>query len=135
MKRDDIPGKIDQGQWPYFYLLAAKGNTVAVACAACYNRLKTANYKVANNPAARASVLVELLGHALRHADLFGEGRIVRRAGHQPRLLGRRGRHQSSAEALIVPVPATQVIARDRHAELRSADGADVAARTRADDD
>ena len=37
-------------------LLAAKGNTVAVACAACYNRLKAANYKLAHDPAARKTV-------------------------------------------------------------------------------
>jgi heterodisulfide reductase subunit B len=37
-------------------LLAAKGNTVAVCCAACYGRLKAANYKIANDPKARAAV-------------------------------------------------------------------------------
>lgn len=42
-------------------LLAAKGHTVAVCCAACYGRLKAANYKVANNPEARARV-AEALG-------------------------------------------------------------------------
>jgi len=42
-------------------LLAAKGETVAVACAACYSRLKAANYKVANNPEVRARV-AEVLG-------------------------------------------------------------------------
>ena len=42
-------------------LLAAKGETGAVACAACYSRLKAANYKLARDPAARASV-AEALG-------------------------------------------------------------------------
>jgi heterodisulfide reductase subunit B len=42
-------------------LLAAKGNTVAVCCAACYGRLKAANHKIANDPKARAAV-AEALG-------------------------------------------------------------------------
>src|SRR5512136_3313692 len=37
-------------------LLAASGNTVAVACAACYSRLKTANYHIAGDAAIRAKV-------------------------------------------------------------------------------
>jgi len=42
-------------------LLAAKGETVAVCCAACYGRLKAANYKLANDPQVRAQV-AETLG-------------------------------------------------------------------------
>jgi heterodisulfide reductase subunit B len=37
-------------------LLAARGSTVAVCCAACYSRLKAANYKLENDPQARARV-------------------------------------------------------------------------------
>jgi heterodisulfide reductase subunit B len=37
-------------------LLAASGRTVAVCCAACYSRLKTANHRIANAPEARAQV-------------------------------------------------------------------------------
>jgi heterodisulfide reductase subunit B len=42
-------------------LQAAQGSTMAVACAACYNRLKTANYKLAQDAEARANV-AEALG-------------------------------------------------------------------------
>ena len=35
-------------------LLAAGGQTVAVACAACYSRLKMANHQIAGDPAVRA---------------------------------------------------------------------------------
>jgi heterodisulfide reductase subunit B len=37
-------------------LAAAEGKTVAVACAACYSRLKTANYHIAGDPALRNQV-------------------------------------------------------------------------------
>ncbi len=37
-------------------LSAAGGNTVAVACAACYSRLKTANHHIAGDPGLRARV-------------------------------------------------------------------------------
>ena len=37
-------------------LAAAEGKPVAVGCAACYSRLKTANYEIANNPETRRSV-------------------------------------------------------------------------------
>ncbi|MGD0500567.1 MAG: CoB--CoM heterodisulfide reductase iron-sulfur subunit B family protein [Bryobacteraceae bacterium] len=37
-------------------LSAAGGSAVAVACAACYSRLKTANYHIAKDPALRARV-------------------------------------------------------------------------------
>jgi heterodisulfide reductase subunit B len=37
-------------------LSAAAGSTVAVACAACYSRLKTANYRIAGDAALRAKV-------------------------------------------------------------------------------
>ena len=37
-------------------LVAAEGKTVAVGCAACYSRLKTANYEIANDPQTRKSV-------------------------------------------------------------------------------
>jgi heterodisulfide reductase subunit B len=42
-------------------LLAARGNTVAVGCAACFNRLKTANHKLANSGKARTAV-AQVLG-------------------------------------------------------------------------
>ena len=42
-------------------LLAARGNTVAVCCAACYGRLKAANHALAHDPQARARV-AEVLG-------------------------------------------------------------------------
>lgn len=42
-------------------LLAARGGTVAVCCAACYGRLKAANHKLARDPQARARV-AEALG-------------------------------------------------------------------------
>lgn len=37
-------------------LAAAGGQTVAVGCAACYSRLKTANHEIANNPELRKTV-------------------------------------------------------------------------------
>ena len=37
-------------------LVAAGGQTVAVGCAACYSRLKTANHEIANNPELRKTV-------------------------------------------------------------------------------
>jgi len=37
-------------------LAAARGRTVAVACAACYSRLKMANHHIAADPAVRANV-------------------------------------------------------------------------------
>jgi heterodisulfide reductase subunit B2 len=37
-------------------LSSAGGKTVAVACAACYSRLKTANHRIANNPILRARI-------------------------------------------------------------------------------
>ncbi len=37
-------------------LVAAEGKTVAVGCAACYSRLKTANYEIANDVQTRKSV-------------------------------------------------------------------------------
>ena len=42
-------------------LRAAQGRTVAVACAACYNRLKTANYHIAGDASVRAKV-AEVVG-------------------------------------------------------------------------
>jgi len=42
-------------------LASAAGKTLAVSCAACFNRLKTANHKVASSPKARAAV-AEVLG-------------------------------------------------------------------------
>jgi heterodisulfide reductase subunit B len=42
-------------------LLAAKGKTVAVCCAACYSRLKTANHHIANEPETRQKV-AEVVG-------------------------------------------------------------------------
>jgi heterodisulfide reductase subunit B len=46
---------------PAANLESARGNTVAVACAACFNRLKTANHAIRNDPASRAAV-AEALG-------------------------------------------------------------------------
>jgi heterodisulfide reductase subunit B len=37
-------------------LLAASGSTVAVACAACYSRLKTANHRIASDAVSRGEV-------------------------------------------------------------------------------
>jgi heterodisulfide reductase subunit B len=42
-------------------LQSAAGNTLAVCCAACFNRLKTANHKLANSSKARSAV-AEVLG-------------------------------------------------------------------------
>jgi heterodisulfide reductase subunit B2 len=42
-------------------LAAAKGHTVAVCCAACYSRLKTANHEITHDPTAREQV-AEVLG-------------------------------------------------------------------------
>src|SRR5512142_2145877 len=42
-------------------LLAAEGKTVAVCCAACYSRLKTANHEIRHDPETRRSV-AEVLG-------------------------------------------------------------------------
>jgi heterodisulfide reductase subunit B len=42
-------------------LAAARGRTVAVACAACYNRLKAANHEIAADPATRKKV-AEVVG-------------------------------------------------------------------------
>jgi heterodisulfide reductase subunit B len=43
-------------------LRAAGGHTVAVCCAACYGRLKTANHRLGNDPKARAAVADALGG-------------------------------------------------------------------------
>jgi len=42
-------------------LLAASGNTVAVACAACYSRLKTANHSITSDASVRGEV-ADVLG-------------------------------------------------------------------------
>jgi heterodisulfide reductase subunit B2 len=42
-------------------LLAARGRTVAVCCAACYSRLKTANHEISRSPAMREQV-ADVLG-------------------------------------------------------------------------
>jgi len=42
-------------------LLAASGRTMAVCCAACYSRLKTANHQIANAPGTRGRV-ADVLG-------------------------------------------------------------------------
>jgi len=60
-------------------LLAARGETVAVCCAACYGRLKTANHKLAHDPQARASVAAAL------HADYDGSTQVK----HLLEILGR----------------------------------------------
>ena len=41
-------------------LAAAAGNTVAVACAACYSRLKLANHEIAGDAQSRAQVAERL---------------------------------------------------------------------------
>jgi heterodisulfide reductase subunit B2 len=41
-------------------LLAARGNTVAVCCAACYSRLKTANHEISKNAESRKNVAAVL---------------------------------------------------------------------------
>ena len=46
---------------PAANLLAARGRTVAVACASCYSRLKMANHHIAGDPAVRAKV-AEVVG-------------------------------------------------------------------------
>jgi heterodisulfide reductase subunit B2 len=43
-------------------LMAAKGHTVAVSCAACYSRLKTANHEISGDAEKRAEV-AQVLGH------------------------------------------------------------------------
>jgi heterodisulfide reductase subunit B len=42
-------------------LSAAEGKTVAVACAACNSRLKTANHRISNNPTLRTRI-AEVVG-------------------------------------------------------------------------
>jgi len=71
-------------------LLAASGRTVAVCCAACYSRLKTANHRIAAAPEARAQVAGVLgsdydgstpVKHMLEIIrDDVGLGEIARRA-------------------------------------------------------
>jgi heterodisulfide reductase subunit B len=52
-------------------LLAAQGKTVAVCCAACYSRLKTANHEIQRDPETRRSV-AEVIGR-----DYDGATRVL----------------------------------------------------------
>jgi heterodisulfide reductase subunit B len=52
-------------------LVAAEGKTVAVCCAACYSRLKSANHEIAKNPAVRRQV-AETIGR-----DYDGQTRVA----------------------------------------------------------
>ena len=45
-----------------------RGDTVAVACAACYSRLKMANHHIAGDAAVRAKV-AQVLGQGLRRPN------------------------------------------------------------------
>jgi len=60
-------------------LLAARGETVAVCCAACYGRLKAANHRLANDAQARADVAAAL------HAEYDGSTEVK----HFLEILGR----------------------------------------------
>ena len=51
-------------------LIAAAGMTVAVGCAACYNRLKTANHHIAHDTEARKQVAA-VLGTAMETACIL----------------------------------------------------------------
>jgi len=72
-------------------LLAAAGATVAVGCAACYNRLKTANHHIARDKEARNQVA------AVLGADYDGQTQVLHLLEILARDVGwRRSRNTSS---------------------------------------
>ena len=83
---------------PAWNLRAAGGEPVAVACAACYSRLKTANYHIAGDPGVRASV-AEVTG-----ADYDGQTPVR----HVLEILGREMRHEVAA-AIRLPLTGLKV--------------------------
>jgi heterodisulfide reductase subunit B2 len=80
-------------------LRAAQGQPVAVACAACYSRLKTANYHIARDSKLRAKVS-RVLG-----ADYEGDTPVH----HLLEILGREIGQQAVAAAVVRPLEGLKV--------------------------
>jgi heterodisulfide reductase subunit B len=81
-------------------LLAAKGNTVAVCCAACYGRLKTANHEIAQNAESRQKV-ASVLG-----ADYEGQTQVL----HLLEILARDIGLSAIARAVRAPLRGLKVV-------------------------
>ena len=81
-------------------LVAAAGQTVAVGCAACYSRLKTANHEIANNPELRKTV-AGVVGQ-----DYDGKTKIL----HLLEILARDVGMKKIAEATKKPLKGIKVV-------------------------
>jgi len=81
-------------------LVAAEGKTVAVGCASCYNRLKTANHEIANDPQKRKTV-AGVLGR-----DYDGKTEIL----HLLEILGRDVGVKKIADAVKQPLKGLKVV-------------------------
>jgi heterodisulfide reductase subunit B len=81
-------------------LAAAQGQTVAVGCAACYSRLKIANYEIANNPETRKTVA------AVLGTDYDGQTEIL----HLLELMVRDVGLRKIAQAVKHPLTGLQVV-------------------------
>jgi len=80
-------------------LRAAQGVPVAVACAACYSRLKTANYHIAQDSSVRANVAKAVGG------DYDGETPVR----HLLEILGRDIGEKAVARAIVRPLAGLRV--------------------------
>ena len=81
-------------------LVAAEGKTVAVGCASCYNRLKTANYEIANDPQKRQTV-AGVVGR-----DYDGKTEVL----HLLEILGRHVGSKKIADAVKQPLKGLKVV-------------------------
>jgi heterodisulfide reductase subunit B len=81
-------------------LVAAEGKTVAVGCAACYSRLKTANYEIANDAQMRTSV-AKVVGK-----DYDGKTEIL----HLLEILARDVGMRKIAQAVKKPLKGLKVV-------------------------
>jgi heterodisulfide reductase subunit B2 len=80
-------------------LSLARDRTIAVACAACYNRLKTANHRIAQNPGVRTRIGA-VLGH-----DYDGTTPVL----HLLEILGRKIGLPEVASAIRRPLTGLKV--------------------------
>jgi heterodisulfide reductase subunit B2 len=81
-------------------LIAAEGRTVAVGCAACYSRLKTANYEIANDAQTRETVA------AVVGKDYDGKTEIL----HLLEILARDVGMRKIAQAVKAPLKGLNVV-------------------------
>jgi heterodisulfide reductase subunit B2 len=81
-------------------LLAARGNTVAVCCAACYSRLKTANHEISRSAESRGQV-ASVLG-----ADYEGQTPVM----HLLEILARDIGTRALAQAVRKPLRGLRVV-------------------------